>query len=368
MGISKSIEVGYRRALLRILKLAGRSHPSVVRTDYDNCKFLFVRQDRIGDVLVSTPLLLSLKKHYPRAVVDVLLSSNNHFVLNNEPAVRKRWVYDKRFLSSLRTLRAIRAERYDFVVDLMDNPSATSTVILLLAGGKWNVGLEKDNQYAYDIVVPMLSRKETHIVDRLARLLDVFGIVSEREHLSIHYQTADHSDETIKTFLGKSCRGVEHLIGVNISAGSDSRFWGVRQYRSLISEMIAHYQESRTILLYKPSDLPRARLIAEGLHGVILAPEMTFDEYASMIKQLWLLITPDTSAVHLAAAFRIPSVVLYVQANPDLRIWEPYGTDYEAVVTTGETLEGLDPAQVFGAVRNLVERMRPARMSPMENA
>src|SRR3970040_2014047 len=189
MGISKSIEVGYRRALLRILQMSVRSHASVVKTDYDNCKFLFVRQDRIGDVLVSTPLLLSLKKHYPRAVVDVLLSSNNHFVLNNEPAVRKRWVYDKRFLSSLRTLRAIRAERYDFVVDLMDNPSATSTVILLLAGGKWNVGLEKDNQYAYDIVVPMLSRKETHIVDRLGPLFNSFCLDNTKENLQIQYQT-----------------------------------------------------------------------------------------------------------------------------------------------------------------------------------
>jgi len=357
MGLSKTIELGFRRTLLRMLKLVGRRRSPLSRPDYDNCKFLFIRQDRIGDVLVSTPLLVSLKKHYPRAVIDILLSSNNYFVLDSESAVRKRWIYDKRFFSSLRVLSGIRAERYDFVIDLMDNPSATSTVILLLAGGKWNVGLEKDNQYAYDIVVPMLSRRETHIVDRLAQLLNAFGIDSTKEDLNIHYQTTKRSDQTIKAFLSDIDRRATHLIGVNISAGNDSRFWGVLQYRTLLSEISDRYADAQAVLLYKPSDLPRARQILDGIPGVVLASKMTFDEFASMIKHLWLLITPDTSAVHLAAAFRVPSVILYVQSDTTLRIWEPYKTQCEPVVTTNDNLATLPVPRVLEALGRLTGRL-----------
>jgi ADP-heptose:LPS heptosyltransferase len=359
MGLSKTIELVFRRALLRMLRFAARRRPATVRTDYNHCKFLFIRQDRIGDVLVSTPLLISLKRNYPGAVIDVLLSSNNHFVLNNETAVRKRWVYDKKFFSSLRVLFGIRSERYDFVIDLMDNPSATSTVILLLAGGKWNVGLEKDNSYAYDIVVPMLSRKETHIVDRLAQLLKVFGIEIGKEDLSIHYQTSASSEEAVRAFIAQRTPKGKHLIGINISAGNDSRFWGIPQYRLLMKEIRTKYSDAKTILLYKPSDSPRAEEIASGFPGVFLAPEMTFDEFAAMIRHLWLLITPDTSAVHLAAAFHIPSVVLYVQADSTLRIWEPYNTDCEPVITTSDTLAGLEVPRVVEAIRRITGRIRP---------
>ena len=61
-------------------------------------------------------------------------------------------------------------------VDMIDNPSVTSTILCLLFGAKWNVGIDKDNNYVYDISVPMLSRRETHIVDRIAQLLVPFHI------------------------------------------------------------------------------------------------------------------------------------------------------------------------------------------------
>ena len=368
MGLSKKIELGFRRTLLRMLKFMGRRRPSAPRSDYDKCKFLFIRQDRIGDVLVSTPLLASLKKHYPGAVIDVLLSSNNHFVLENEPAVRKRWVYDKKLLSSLRVLSGMRAERYDFVIDLMDNPSATSTVILLLAGGKWNVGLEKDNQYAYDIVVPMLSRKETHIVDRLAQLLNAFGIASEREDLNIRYQTKNRSDDTVRLFLEQHCQQTKRLIGVNISAGNDSRFWGIEQYRALLREINRRRKDVITILLFKPADQNRAMQIADETPGVVLAPTLSFDEFAAMIKRLWLLITPDTSAVHLAAAFRVPSVILYVQSDTTLRIWEPYRTPFEPVITTGGNLAGLGVPQVVEAIEKMTGRLSRVSAKPQSRS
>ncbi len=356
MGLHKVLEIGLRKFLLKMLRLAGRRPASGIRRDFGNCKFLFIRQDRIGDVLVSTPLLVELKRKYPAAVIDVLLSSNNHFVLENEPAVRKRWVYDKKLISSLNILRRIRKERYDFVVDLMDNPSATSTVILLLAGGKWNVGLEKDNRYAYDVVVPMMSRSESHIVDRLARILEVFGIAENEVDLRIRYNTRKESDDRITEFLKSSCSGRKDVLGVNISAGNDSRFWGIAQYREFLAHLTEGLPSACIVVLYKPEDSARAQEIVRGMN-VVISPPLTFDEFAAAIKRLWLLVTPDTSAVHLAAAFQTPSVILYVQSDSSLRIWEPYKTECEPVVTTHRDLSTLPVSAVVEAFQKLAKRL-----------
>jgi ADP-heptose:LPS heptosyltransferase len=74
-----------------------------------------------------------------------------------------------------------------------------------------------------------------------------------------------------------------------------------------------------------------------------------------MIKRSRYLITPDTAAAHLAAAFNIPAVVLYVQSDPSLRIWEPYGSRSECVVTDVDDLKSISVDRVVGAFRNILE-------------
>jgi ADP-heptose:LPS heptosyltransferase len=106
----------------------------------------------------------------------------------------------------------------------------------------------------------------------------------------------------------------------------------------------------------KPSDSRRANEIVNGNPAAILAPETSFDGFAAWIKRVSLLVTPDTSAVHLAAAFNVPSVVLYVQSNPELKIWEPYKTPSESLVTPVDDLTTISVDQVLRAIDRLVHR------------
>jgi ADP-heptose:LPS heptosyltransferase len=359
MEFLKPVEIGFRRLLVRLLGLlVRRSRPLPASIDFSSRKYLFVRQDRIGDVLVSTPLIHAMKDRYPDATVDFLLSSNNHFVLENEPLVRKRWIYKKTAASAVEILRNVRKEHYDFVIDLMDNPSATSTVLCALAGGKWNVGLSKENAYTYDISVPLLSRKETHIVDRLAVLLTVFGISREDLNLKVYYRVLLESKEFADRFLKAHELLGRQLIGINISPGEGTRFWGVENYQALISWLRREYSGSPILVLFQPSDRTVAQTISKKFPDVVLSPETkSFDQFAAFIQSLWMLVTPDTSAVHLAAAFSIPSVVMYVQSNKDLRIWEPYGSLSETVITDVDDLRRISQAEVFDAITKLVQQI-----------
>lgn len=365
----KRTELSFRKFLLRFLhRVVHRKQPPLPEAfEFNRAKVLFIRQDRIGDVLVSTPLFSSLKSRYPEIVIDVLLSKNNFFVLDHEELVRKRWIYTKKLFPTLHILRSIRAERYDFVVDLMDNPSATSTVAMLLAGGRWNVGLEKENDFVYDIVVPMMSRKDTHIVERLVKLLEPFHVSASHQELHIRYSATAESDHFAGEVLKSPPRG-GLTVGVNISAGSDARFWGVGNYRQLLLVLPQKDPKIRILLLSKPSDRERAQEIASGNDRVILAPQTTFDQFAALIKRLDMLITPDTSAVHLAAAFDIPSVILYVQSNRNLSIWEPLNTVSESIVTMVDDLTAISVDQVLAAYDRLQKRIPPAGAAVREKS
>ncbi|GJQ21856.1 MAG: heptosyltransferase [Bacteroidia bacterium] len=358
-GALKTLERGFRNLLLEVLRIVARRRRSVPHdASAAGAKILFIRQDRIGDVLVSTPVFSALKDRFPDCTLDIVLSPGNHFVLANSPHIRKRWIYTKSPLESLRLLRNIRAERYDFVIDLMDNPSATSTVILLLAGGKWNVGLAKENSYACDIVVPLKSRRDSHIVERIAELMRPLGIDPSKEHLAVRYFIDKESNDEVSRFLEATGKDRSTLVGINISAGSDTRFWGIRNYRGLIERIAAGYPDMTVVLLGKPQDRSRLADIAAGIGNALVPPETSFDVFAAWISRFALLVTPDTSAVHLAAAFGIPAVVLYVQSNPDLRIWEPYGSPHEAVITTVDDLSTIPIEEVLAAFERLWMRTR----------
>jgi ADP-heptose:LPS heptosyltransferase len=352
----KNIEIVFRRFLITLLRFLVRSRrPISDSIDFSSCKFLFVRQDRIGDVLVSTPLFSALKRKHPNAIVDVLLSTNNHFVLANDPLIRKRWIYNKHLVSSWKMMSAIRKEHYDFVIDLMDNPSATSTAICLLSGARWTVGLEKENAFVYDIVVPLISRKDAHIVDRIARLLVPFGIDPTDEDLRIRYTVAESARKFSERIFQQNGIVPAKTIGINISAGHDVRFWGVENFRTLIGLFQKKYRTHAILLLSKPSHRILSEQIVSGFNNIVLAPlTSSFDEFAGLIEKLSLLVTPDTSAVHLAAAFSVPSVVMYVQSDKNLRIWDPYKSRSEALIADVDDLRAISPEDVFKAIQRLI--------------
>jgi len=358
--IPKRIELRLRRLLIRILgRFFRRNNTLQNNTDFNTCRFLFMRQDRIGDVLISTPLFDVLKKHYPCAILDVLLSEKNYFVLENDPLIRRRWMYRKNLVNLFFLIKALRNEKYDFVIDLTDNPSTTSTILNLLIKAKWNIGIEKDNKFAYDIVVPMLSRSETHVINRISQLLNPFLIDPRAEKLIVKYYTSSESEKFVESYLSQNSIFSNPIIGVNISAGNKTRFWGIENFQIFLNHLSTEYPEYKLLLLYQPSDRQCAEMIAGSNKSVVLTPvTSSFDKFAAFVKRLSFLVTPDTAAVHLASAFKVGTVVLYVQSNKALRIWEPYGTDYECIVTDVDDLSMIPVKQVQDAFGKLISRSK----------
>ncbi len=356
--LRKRIEIWFRRLLIRLIGFFYKRNKSLPeRLDFDKCRILFIRQDRIGDVLVSTPLFEALKKYYPNSVLDIVLSENNYFVLENDPRIQKRWVFKKNIGSVLRLIKLLRKEKYDFLIDLMDNPSATSTIFCLLINAKWNIGIEKENQFAYDINVPMLSRKDTHIIDRISQLLRPFKINPDSENMAVRYFTSVQSENQAGIFLQQNNLLTDFVTGINISAGNKTRFWGIENFRLLLNHLIQEYPNFKFLLLYQPSDRKNAEIISNSNKQIILSPVTgSFDHFAAFIKRLSFLITPDTAAVHLASAFNIKSVILYVQSNKELRIWEPRNTDCECIVTDVDDISTISVKQVEEAFKKLVVR------------
>ncbi|MBS1903435.1 MAG: glycosyltransferase family 9 protein [Bacteroidetes bacterium] len=347
----KDAEIAIRRAFIRWL--SSRSEPEQPGLPLElgeTPTILFLRQDRLGDAIITTPLLVAMRRRYPHAKFIVLLGENNKDIAPLLPIEAEIVIYRKRPLEDIEMLRKLRRRTIDVVVDLMDNPSATSSMLIAAIGARYSVGVEKDNAPVYNIRVPLIDRGKYHITRRIAELLRPFGIDPE---------TVD-----LKAVLrGLNVQPVAGRFGLNISAGHPDREMLTSTFAGVAKAIREHEWANEVILMFHPRDKARAEAIAAeaGTGGVTLGPvTKSFREFAELLGTCKVVITPDTSAVHVCSALGIPVVAAYMPMPPTLHYWTPVGVDFEMIVPNARDLTTLPPEPIISAIATLVGRLHHA--------
>ncbi|HSQ92643.1 MAG TPA: glycosyltransferase family 9 protein, partial [Nitrospiraceae bacterium] len=88
----------------------------------------------------------------------------------------------------------------------------------------------------------------------------------------------------------------------------------------------------------------------------------SFEEYASLLSSCEILLTPDTSTVHLGAALGIPMVAYYLQSS--LHYWTPIGVDYRML--TQDNLQDISVNNVLVLFKELLDGVATTNASIRE--
>ncbi len=348
----KSLELFFRHSLTTRL---GQHDPVRISAPTPifgpQSKVLFLRHDRLGDAIISLPVLRILKAHHPNLQIDVLLSQYNASMRTHLRRYAARcWVYEKSPLKFLSLLRALRAQCYDVVIDPMDNPSATSS-LFITALGCASVGIEKSNASIYTHVVPMLERNSVHIIERMAQVLLPFGILPAREDLHLEYPLSAEARMLGQRRLGE--KTAPYRLGINLSARDIWRYWGRENFIEFIRAFQERTRDVEIILFAAQSDAQEAQHIGKATAAKVAPFVPTLDEFAAMLVQCDLLLTPDTSVVHIAAAWQVPQVVLYSRVEGLPMVWLPYRAPHLALETSSASIRAISVEDVLNAVESL---------------
>ncbi|MCX6139567.1 MAG: glycosyltransferase family 9 protein [Candidatus Kapabacteria bacterium] len=313
-------------------------------------RILVLRQDRIGDVLVAVPVLRALRECYPASVIDMVLSPNNIAARSAvAPYIDDVIIHLKGLRGLLKTRRTLRVNSYDVVIDLMDNASSTSALLVSFAHSRYAVGIDKENRGVYTHVVPLADRATVHIVERISRLLWPLNVDPATHDLHLEYPLTDaERAEARRTVREPSSK--KKIFGINISGSDVSRMYSEAGIIELIEHCKKHHPDTEAIVLCAKQHQEMQERIAQATGSKAIAPTPSFHSWAAIVSELDALFTPDTSSVHLAAAFQKPSVVLFVHDRIDLMPWYPYLTTCYPVETTSGTIDQIPIAEVIQAV------------------
>jgi ADP-heptose:LPS heptosyltransferase len=348
----KKIEVFFKNLLLKIFLLfVSVKKSNDVPVLHADDKILLVRLNRIGDALVTSAFIEQLRSH-TQAQIHVLADSKNYFVFTRIPAVNKVFVLHKSRENYKSLYKMLRKETYKVIVDLHDDVSATASMLIAKLKAPYKFGLEKANKRIFTATMPKLNSTTTHVIERNLELLKLFGFVPDWAAAGIHYLPEQTSLDKAGEFMRKHFDEKKFTVGINISAGSEARFWGIRQYQALV-EFLQGYNVN-IVLLSTTRDLKHAFRIYNEPDKIFYSP--SFDEFAAVISKINLLFSPDTATVHLAAIYKIPVFGIYVKYATDDMIWYPYGCDFDCVVTKEPTLRNVPVKEVLSKFKPFLEK------------
>ena len=336
----KKIEIFIKKIFFKIFLLISKKNTLSEKPVINSgSMILFVRLNRIGDALVTTPLLHQVKKNIG-CKIYVLADKKNYFIFEHCPDVDATIIHEKGLRGIQKLNSFIRKNKVDVIVDLHDDVSVTVSILISISNCKYKFGIKKENQKIYTHTVERLKSDTHHIIERTLEFAKLFGFQPNYENAKVSYQIKESSLNFAQSQLIKYKE--KFLLGINITAGSDARFWGVENFKSLI-ELLSSYDLNYIVFTTENKSEVALQITDKKF---IYPASNDFDTFAAGISQMDMLFTPDTSVIHIASLFKIPVFGLYVKYKTEDMIWSPYKTDFEFVVTQRATLEDISFNQV----------------------
>ena len=281
----------------------------------------------MGDVLLSTPLIRSIKAAWPDARIDVLTRPGGGAVLEGNPDVNERLELHKK--PPKRELAAFllrRFRRYDLV---LSNSASDRAFIYALMMGKTRISLVyplhsnmalKQRFYRYSEIIDY-ERYNT-VVQNL-KLVDHLDVQKRYE---VVLPTSSGSASVLADALGADWRKQPLAILQPNTAGTFKR-WTASGWRRVALHLAE--RELKVLVAGGPSAADRDYISSLGLDGVAesVAGRLSLADVALLLTSVRICVGVDTLVSHMAAAAGAPTVVLFGPTNPVT--WGPWPFGWE---------------------------------------
>ena len=285
---------------------------------------LLRNEGTIGDIVVSTPLVKRLSES--GYTVDLLVTKSSSEAVKYNPYVRNIYeagdcnneVFLKKFSHTVAesTIKQLNKNNYDLVIDLCLFDIPVHRMMLfrdinaksVLGFNKWGC----INHYSKSI--PFENGKEhvTNAISLVAKNMDLGFYNRHSYDLHIPDAIAFEVRNYLSAWEGKI------KVVINAFTGSPERNLSREQLTQTI-EMLNENSNNIVIIILdhkKELDVPLP-------YNVLINPFNSLHHVMELIKNVDLVISPDTSIVHISAAWKKPLISVYKNVTDNNDLWAP---------------------------------------------
>jgi len=301
-------------------------------SDFDlhsSSSVLFFRYDRIGDMVISTPVFRELKKAKPNIKIFVLASKINRVVLEDNPYVDDVFINNKNnFFSDLLILLKLRKLNLDVCIEFDHSVIPHAIFRLKIIKPKKIISVLKDGRYGvkgaelkmYDLYSE--KKDNMHFRDVWLETIKPLGINPTSNYYDLF--TSKNQDKIAANFLFKYSNKVK--IGFNLEGAVKGKKIKDVELEIICKKLKNNCEDIQIILLAAPQNLKRVKLLEEKMNlDYVIKSYKTNSilEVSALIKNLDMIITPDTSISHIASTFNKPIITIHENNQNSYKLFAP---------------------------------------------
>jgi heptosyltransferase-1 len=312
-------------------------------------KILLIKLSAVGDVVHTIPVLNKLRRRYPSAQLDWLVTPAIAKLLSHHPAItniiefeREAWSQPWRlapFASYARLATVLRRTAYDLVIDM--HGQFRTAALTLATGAPARIGFDRPRArvwdasprkfpeearkhawqgaregswlaYTHHIPVPTL---DLHAVDRYLNVGPILGL--DKEPADFNFTIPQSATSRVDSLLRQN--GVDHAEIAIMAPGTiwETKHWGSDKF----AKVAAHFMAKGFAVALIGSQRERAvcEEVASLAPGAVDFAGMTsLTELAALIRRSAICITNDSGPMHLAVALDRPVISIFGPTDP---IW-----------------------------------------------
>lgn len=347
--LARKAEHVAKRALWNIIgSYLGKKKPSPLPLDFSLLSsVLVIRHDRLGDVVLSTPIYESIKKSFPHLRVSVVVNSCNLPILSDNPNIDEIISFDKNNL--IRLIKQLRSNKFDVVFTLNKKFSAIASLLALVSKAKYKVSYDHDEtDWLYNIRLPIDKQARHESLNNL-ELINYAGLTITSKSPRIYFNKDE--EKKITTMLNALRKHPERPL-VLIKPGTRVAKWGwkIKNFQT-VAEKLSKSKIAEVLLICGPGEESLIKLITNQANPKInRLPILSAKDLALVIKKSDLLFCNHTGIMHFASAVQTPLVVIF--KHGESKRWGPINTLNVLLEEKGS--DSLSPEIVLDKVKKLL--------------
>ena len=322
--ILKSIYLNVRKQLLHGLGMFIPDNKSgEFRSELKLGKALFIRIDRIGDLILSTPALKAIKRAFPACELAVLASASNQSLLINNPYVDRIFVYEKKngLGNSNGIIKQLRKYCAELVIDPYADYELKSALISFFSGAKKRLGYAGYGREIFFNIKVKAAKEKKHFVDQTLDVLEPLGIATRdrKPDLFLTEEERQWGREWVK----ENVKGCNRIVGIHPGAHYESQRWLPERFAELANE-VRKDRGTEVIIFGGPGDKRLVATISSMLDKNVVS-YVTGDlrRFAALLSCCHVLACNNSGPLHMAVAINIPTISIMGPTNKDR--WMPVG-------------------------------------------
>ncbi len=326
--------------------------------DRDIRRILFVRTDRIGDVLMNLPALRLLRQTFPKSWITLMLDEPVADLLRGQSDIDEVWAVSAARIKNnfqYRTNLAKQIKKAKFDVGLASNPDKFLHAMLFFAGIPDRVGYGRKWPF-------FLNHKISNdgpIKHETEKNLDLVRLVSKKSwDGSLSLPMDDAAKRSISERLKTEFTSSDSIAVVHPGTSNPEKRWPEIKFAEL-SDLIQQKLGFRVVLIGGLEESGCSRNVVSKMksRAVDWTGKLDLKQLSALFREpnVKALISVDSGPVHIAWISGKPVVALYAKnttgSNPDR--WGPKDGKSEVIF---KNISEISVEEVYSLVKKVLDR------------